>query len=217
MFTSGLNTTQSTLEELTKAGYVQEQEVTQQGDGSEWVTGEDGEQVPFSSLGNAISPDEMKTQSGSKIPFLDTNSPWNKAIPVDKREEAIANATKAAVERHQSAWSKAIPVDKREEFIANATKAAMEKLGGLGGEKEKTATTTIQTDSEKMKELVKQRKLSSKDPIEALTVARLKEVLKSNGLKVTGNKKELQDRLRAHVNSMMRKQNDGDDDKGNEE
>lgn len=187
MFSSGINTTQSTLEELTKAGYLQEQEVTQQGDGSEWVTGEDGEQVPFSSLGNDISPNE------SKIPFLDTSSPWNKAIPVDKQEEFIANATKAAMEQQQ------------------------QLLEGIEKEKTTTTTTTTQTDSKKMKELVNQRKVNAKDPIEALTVARLKEVLKSNGLKVTGNKKELQDRMRAHVNSMMRKQNDGDDDERNDD
>lgn len=179
------------MEALTKAGYLQDQEVTQQGDGSEWVTGEDGEQVPFSSFGDGISPKERIPSDGAssgKIPFLDTSSPWNKAVPVDKKQEFLANATKAAVEEEQ---------------------------GGL--EKEKTTTTTTattQTDSQKMKELVNQRKRNAKDPIEALTVARLKEVLKSNGLKVTGNKKELQDRMRAHVNSMMRKQNDDNDDKG---
>ena len=188
MFNSGLNTTQSSLEGLTKAGYLQEQQVTQQGDGSEWVTGEDGEQVPFSSFGNDISPKEA---SSSKIPFLDTSSPWNKAIPVDKKQEFIANATKAAVEE-------------------------AEELGGREEKEEKTtATTATQTDSQKMKELVNQRKMKAKDPIENLTVARLKEVLKSNGLKVSGNKRELQDRMRAHVNSMMRKQNN--DDKGTDE
>lgn len=112
-------------------------------------------------------------------------------------------------------------MDKQEEFIANATKAAMEQqqqlLEGIEKEKTTTTTTTTQTDSKKMKELVNQRKVNAKDPIEALTVARLKEVLKSNGLKVTGNKKELQDRMRAHVNSMMRKQNDGDDDERNDD
>jgi hypothetical protein len=183
MFSSGINTTQSSLEGLTKAGYLQEQEVTQQGDGSEWVTGEDGEQVPFSSLGNGVSSDEIQSgASSSKIPFLDTSSPWNKAIPVDKKEEFLANATKAVEEQ------------------------------GVLEKDEKTSTTT-KTDSKKMKELVKQRKMDAKDPIEALTVARLKEVLKSNGLKLAGNKKELQARLRAHVSSMMLNQTD--DDKGN--
>ena len=41
------------------------------------------------------------------------------------------------------------------------------------------------------------------DPIDLLTVRKLKEILKSQGLKVSGNKKELQDRLRAQVNSLL--------------
>ena len=49
MFSSGLNLTRSTMDELTKAGVVQE--VTQQSDGTEYVTNEEGEVVPFSRLG----------------------------------------------------------------------------------------------------------------------------------------------------------------------
>ena len=191
MFNSGLNTTQSSLEGLTKAGYLQDKEVTQQGDGSEWVTGEDGEQVPYSSFGKDISPKEA---SSNKIPFLDTSSPWNKAIPVDKREEFIANATNAAMEDEERRG-----LEEKEKTAAAAATTT-------------TTTKATQTDSKKMKELVDQRKNKARDPIENLTVARLKEVLKSNGLKVSGNKRELQDRMRAHVNSMMRKQND---DNGN--
>ena len=36
-----------------------------------------------------------------------------------------------------------------------------------------------------------------------MTVAKLREILKSRGLKVSGNKRELQDRLRSEVQSMM--------------
>jgi len=42
------------------------------------------------------------------------------------------------------------------------------------------------------------------DPIEQLTVQRLKEILRQQGLKVSGSKAELQERLRDHVNSMVR-------------
>ena len=49
------------------------------------------------------------------------------------------------------------------------------------------------------------------DPIDTLTVKKLKEILKSQGLKTTGNKKELQDRLRAQVNSLLQgKSSSGD-------
>merc|ERR1712183_412227 len=41
------------------------------------------------------------------------------------------------------------------------------------------------------------------DPIDTLTVARLKEILRAQKLKVSGTKKELQDRLKLHVQSML--------------
>mmetsp|Transcript_24729 Transcript_24729/g.60759 ORF Transcript_24729/g.60759 Transcript_24729/m.60759 type:complete len:128 (-) Transcript_24729:6-389(-) len=56
---------------------------------------------------------------------------------------------------------------------------------------------------EKKKQLEKKREKEAVDPISTLTVARLREILRSRGLKVSGNKKELQDRLRAEVQSMV--------------
>ena len=41
------------------------------------------------------------------------------------------------------------------------------------------------------------------DPIGSLTVSRLKQILREQGLKVTGNKEELQQRLRDHVQSQL--------------
>ena len=41
------------------------------------------------------------------------------------------------------------------------------------------------------------------DPIDMLTVKRMKDILKKQGLKVSGNKEELKDRLRSHVQSMI--------------
>jgi hypothetical protein len=62
-------------------------------------------------------------------------------------------------------------------------------------------------DQKKM-ELQEQREQEANDPIGTLTVARLKEILRSRGLKVGGNKKELQDRLRAQVQSMLKNKNE---------
>ena len=47
------------------------------------------------------------------------------------------------------------------------------------------------------------RNKKSDDPIEALTVARLKEILKAQGLKTSGTKSELQERLRNKVNALL--------------
>ena len=40
------------------------------------------------------------------------------------------------------------------------------------------------------------------DPIDMLTVKRLKDILRDQKLKVSGNKQELRDRLRAHVKTL---------------
>lgn len=44
---------------------------------------------------------------------------------------------------------------------------------------------------------------NAKDPIDKLTVAKLKEILRNAGLKVSGNKSELKQRLRDHVQSLL--------------
>ena len=73
MFSSGLNMTQSTMDELSKAGYVKE--VTQQGDGEEFVTGEDGEKVPFQSLGENIGADEIMNIDAGRLVSSDGKAP----------------------------------------------------------------------------------------------------------------------------------------------
>jgi hypothetical protein len=168
MFSSGLNLTQKSIDSLSESGHLQE--VTQQGDGSEWITDDDGEQVPFSTMGEGVTQDEVRRSMSNNeegeaksrtIPFLDTDSPWHKAVPVEDKEDVDA-----ATEKQQ------------------------------------------QEKNEKKKQLKIQRENQALDPIAALTVARLREILRSRGMKVSGNKKELQDRLRGEVNSMMGEAND---------
>ena len=55
------------------------------------------------------------------------------------------------------------------------------------------------------------KKMEMKDPIDLLTVSKLKEILKREELKVSGNKKDLQDRLKNHVKSVVKKKKDDDD------
>jgi len=159
MFSSGLNLTKSTFDNMQEAGLMTE--VTEQTDGSEWTIGEDGEKVPFSSMGEGVSKDELKSaKSPTPIPFLDTNSPWHTTIPLDK------------------------------------AKKVKDELKEPPPDKVSTAKKQEPSDS---KEIAK----DAKDPIDTLTVAKLKEVLRARGLKVSGNKKELQERLRAEVQSML--------------
>jgi hypothetical protein len=58
MFTSGLNMTRSSLDELCKVGYAKE--VTRQSDGNEFIVDENsGESIPFDFLGNGVGRDEI--------------------------------------------------------------------------------------------------------------------------------------------------------------
>jgi hypothetical protein len=165
MFTSGLNVTKSTLDNMKEAGLMTE--VTQQKDGSEWITGEDGEQKPFSTMGRGISKDEAP-----KIPFLDTDSPWQKKPPV--------------------------PVDR----VKDVTKRVKnEKTTAASSSQDPTITKKSKNDDDVDDQ--KEEDKAAKDPVDNLTVAKLREVLKARGLKVSGNKKELQERLRSEIQSML--------------
>lgn len=162
MFNSGLNVTKSTFDTMKEAGLMTE--VTEQTDGSEWTIDEDGEKVPFSSMGKGVSKDELKSaKAPSPIPFLDTDSPWHTTVPLDQ-----AKKVKDDIEESSSP-EKVSTDDKKEETASNSME--------------------IPEDA--------------KDPIDTLTVAKLKEVCRSRGLKVSGNKKELQERLRAEIQSML--------------
>eukprot|EP00980_Cylindrotheca_fusiformis_P010832 scaffold2447_cov110-Cylindrotheca_fusiformis.AAC.14 len=200
MFSSGLkNMTQkkSILDSLTESGLVQE--VTQQKDGSEWTTDDDGEKVPFHSMGKGVTQEELRRQSvpvdsssssenndededddnvaavgessSKAIPFLDTDSPWHKTVPAEEREIGGGNGASAASSPNNNNKSPKENEKKRKK--------------------------------QKKEQLQKQREKEAIDPIGTLTVSRLREILRSRGMKVSGNKKELQDRLRAEVNSMM--------------
>eukprot|EP00536_Pseudo-nitzschia_multiseries_P014483 jgi/Psemu1/320665/estExt_fgenesh1_pm.C_7110004 len=186
MFTSGLNLTQSTFDTMKDAGLMTE--VTEQTDGSEWITDKDGEQVPFSSMGKGVSKDEVqsaKKKSSSKptaIPFLDTSSPWHKAVPAEKAKDVKEQLMEAPP------------------TTSSSTSTSTSTSDDSADEEEKTPKT---------KEGIPK---DAKDPIDTLTVAKLKEVLRARGLKVSGNKKELQERLRAEVRSMLESDNDNDND-----
>ena len=145
MFTSGLNMTRSTMDQLANKGLVQE--ITQQADGQEYITDNEGDKVPYN---------PFVKKSTSKIPFIDTPSPWNKAIPIKD----------------------------------------LDILDGVA-----TTVDDIKVDTTK-KELHTMN--SATDPIGMLTVKRMKDILREQGLKVSGSKEELQDRLRLHVQSMVR-------------
>lgn len=198
MFSSGLNMTRSTLDELTKAGYVKE--VTRQVDGLEYVDqvgGSGGETpVPFHPLGENVGRDEMEeagieldgrkkgelSSSSRSNPFMKKDSSWFQTMPVEeaRMEEKEKEATEAA------------------EFIMD--ESSLEQ----GRQKQKQKQKQPELEQQEENGIVMEKTKMS-DPIDLLTVSKLKEVLKREGLKSSGTKKELQDRLKEHVRSVMRK------------
>ncbi len=159
MFSSNLNMTKNTLDELNKAGYLDKQEVTRQADGTEYVTDEDGDPIPYSGLMGM-------PETRPKIPFIDDD--------IEEADEKDGESLGEASSANQTIYQQ----------TRNFTRAAFAQ------------------DSSKPNPN-NPFKSNSGDPIDDLTVKRLKEILKSQGLKVSGNKKELQDRLRAQVNSLL--------------
>lgn len=158
MFSSGLNITQNSLDQLKEEGYIQE--ITRQADGSEY----DQEGNLRRPAKDESSEKETKTATPKPIPFLDTDSPWHQSVPVE----------------HDPATNQTFVQQTR-----NMTRAAFAK------------DSSLKKDRESL-----DREMAA-DPIDTLTVKRLREILKSQGLKVSGNKKELQDRLRNRVNSLL--------------
>ena len=174
MFSSGLNLTQSSMDELTKAGLIEE--VTQQKDGSEFKVNSETGEPEIVKKGSGQDEDEKK-----KIPFLDTNSPWHNAVPVNETSKLQQVANENIV-KGESEKSESDEVVQQKRYF---TRAAFAKDAA-------SSPTTITAEE-----------ATASDPIDLLTVKKLKEILKSQGLKVSGNKKELQDRLRAQVNSLL--------------
>uniref|UniRef100_A0A7S4WF10 SAP domain-containing protein n=1 Tax=Ditylum brightwellii TaxID=49249 RepID=A0A7S4WF10_9STRA len=212
MFSSGLNMTRNAMEKLTEKGYAEE--VTQQADGTEFMIGEDGKSIPYSPLGKGISADEARSammngqSSGSggdelsalrkKIPFIDTPSPWQQSMPVEEARLENDFPTKDVPSNESPGET---IKDKKERVISKITEKESDEEQTNPGKEKKDAS----------------KKDKAGDPIDLLTVARLKEILREQKLKVSGTKQELRDRLRSHVNSMLTEEvkennDDGSDD-----
>ena len=174
MFSSGLNLTERALGQLTDSGYLTE--ITKQADGTEYKTNpETGEAEPFSfeDDGQETRVKLNKDQKRVNIPFLDTNSPWSQAVPVS----VDANTNKTTITDN----------DQLRESLKQNLKRETAALADEDDDADSNPPDPLKTI----------------DPIEQLTVKRLKEILRNQGLKVSGSKSELQERLRDQVNSLV--------------
>jgi hypothetical protein len=118
-------------------------------------------------------------------------------------QEEMGERPKIPLIDTDSPWHTAIPVQRDPETnqtyiqeIRNFTQAAFAQDAALQRQ-------------EREKQLAETTAAEAKDPIDTLTVARLKEVLKSQGLKTSGTKQELRDRLRAQVNALLQGKQNG--------
>lgn len=184
------NITQSTLEQLTKVGLATE--VVQQGDGTEYELGTDGslnEDNLFSMLGKDVSNDELREagivspKSTSTIPpmwELDTipveEAPGYRSSDVSNDDGIIGDIVESEIISKDS-----VLVD---------TETVKETDNNMVEEEEDAASDNKQVQ----------------DPIDTLTVVRLKEILREQGLKVSGTKAVLVDRLKSHVNSLLQEE-----------
>jgi len=181
------NITQSTLEQLTKVGLATE--VVQQGDGTEYELGTDvslNEDNLFSMLGKDVSNDELR-EAGIVSPKSASNIPpmWElDTIPVEEapgyRSSDVSNDDGIIGDIVESEI-----ISKDTDFVDT--------------EKVKEEDTAVEEEDAPVNKQVR-------DPIDSLTVVRLKEILREQGLKVSGTKAVLVDRLKSHVNSLLQEE-----------
>ena len=174
MFGNNLNMTQKTLDSLSTAGLLSNDEVTMQADGSEYTTDDEGNPVKLKTPRQSRRPKQQ--QQPEPVPFLDTDSPWHRV------NETVAQQTRNFT-RAAFAEDSARPVE-------SATSSQPQ-------------TNPFQPKRQKGRGKSDAASAEASDPIDLLTVEKLKEILKSQGLKVSGSKKELQQRLRSQVNSLL--------------
>jgi SAP domain/CS domain len=175
MFNSGLNLTKSTLKSLHQSGYLSTEEVTQQADGTEYIVNDEGEPERVSNTPDV--PTVARQSHRGSIPFVDTDSRWNKASVASSMNKTMSDQT----------LNQTVVQLKR-----NFTRAAFAE--------DSSKTVSMETSSMETNPF---RSRKTDDPIDALTVARLKEILKAQGLKTSGTKSELQERLRNKVNALL--------------
>jgi len=181
---NSLNMTQKTLDTLSEAGYLSSDEVTRQADGSEYTTDAEGNPVRVGDVASSSSPPA-------------SSSPAQQSARQPKQKSAGgAPAKPVPFLDTDSPWHKVNETVAQQ--TRNFTRAAFAKDSAKPAD---NSTSKNKNDNPFQKKAASSN--GATDPIDMLTVKKLKEILKSQGLKVSGSKKELQDRLRSQVNALL--------------
>ena len=181
------NITQSTLEQLTKVGLATE--VVQQGDGTEYELGTDGslnEDNLFSMLGKDVSNDELR-EAGIVSPKSASNIPPMWELDTILVEEAPGYRSS--------------DVSNDDGIIGDIVESEI-----ISNDSDFVDTETVKEEDTAVEEEDAPVNKQVRDPIDSLTVVRLKEILREQGLKVSGTKAVLVDRLKSHVNSLLQEE-----------
>lgn len=191
MFSSGLNVTKSTLDTMYQSGLLSKETITRQTDGTEYtVDDETGDPVPYSLL-------DHKKNNNKKILNKEEEDDDDDDMEDDDDDDEASGAEMATTTT--TAAGNTTTVIRQ---VRNMTRAAFAMDSAA------LKATTMEKDNKKKNKKENQPAVEEKDPIEGLTVARLKQMLRSQGLPVSGNKAVLQDRLRRQVNALLQGRQD---------
>jgi len=162
--------------------------------------------VPFNSLGDNIGADEvMNIEAGRLVPPPGSGGGSTDdilAAVTGEGDKSKGGRSKLRselpfIDTH-SKWHSSVPVEEvRDEdglpIDMPSDDDELDEAASKGSTSDTDADAIDGTESND----------KPADPIDLLTVKRLKEILKEQGLKVSGNKQVLRDRLRSAVNSKL--------------
>jgi hypothetical protein len=187
MFSSGLNVTKSTLDTMYQSGLLSKETITRQADGTEYtVDDETGDPQPYSLLDpNNHKKNKNQEEDDDDDDMEDDDDDDDEASVAEMATTTAAGSNTTVIRQ-----------------VRNMTRAAFAMDSAA------LKATTTEKGNNKNKKKENQPAAEEKDPIEGLTVARLKQMLRSQGLPVSGNKAVLQDRLRRQVNALLQGRQD---------
>ncbi|KAL7526770.1 hypothetical protein ACHAWF_001903, partial [Thalassiosira exigua] len=203
---------QATLDQLTRAGMAKE--VVRQGDGSEFELGPDGrldEERTFSMLGNDISMEELRE---ARIVADNVPPMWEqRTVPVEEapgyqKTYDVSNSAPEGILEAEMVEREIVSdegASKGSEISGKANDAA----AGRGGNPTARSDAVLNVSDAATRATEEEKESNEgqpKDPIDMLTVAKLKEILRKQGLKVSGTKQVLRDRLREHVSDLLQEE-----------
>mmetsp|Transcript_30033 Transcript_30033/g.63230 ORF Transcript_30033/g.63230 Transcript_30033/m.63230 type:complete len:492 (+) Transcript_30033:160-1635(+) len=203
------NITQATLDQLTKTGLAKE--IVQQGDGVEYELDSLYNDDPigqnrkkFSMLGDGVLETELRDAGliGSP-PSKSIPDDWQQSIPLEEAPSFYNSDCFGGNGRASEGILEDEIVEK--EIVSNQRRNGSSGVVNLTSENTDASQSRESSDSSSKEREEQGQPMNEKveDPIDILTVARLKEILRDQGLKVTGTKQVLRNRLRDHVNSLL--------------